>query len=127
MNRTDLSASIAAIKAECEEILRLSEKATAGPWSVSTNNTTDPGGQPLFPGVRDSKGELLLDVFGFSDTVKADASFIAASRNVSPAMARVVVGAINRWEVLAPVWSTGSGLCAQLALEEIANQWEGKP
>lgn len=117
----ELQQRIAAIKAECEEILRLSEKATAGPWSVSTNNTTEPGGQPLFPGVRDSKGELLLDVFGFSDTVKADASFIAASRNVSPAMTRVVVIALDALEKSAHYWVDN-----KTALESIADQWEGK-
>ncbi len=90
---TDLQARIAAIKAECEEILRLSEKATAGPWRAAGNLVKCHDG-------------FVADCYGGEEMEEETARFIAASRNVSPAMARVVVATINRWEALAPVWSS---------------------
>ncbi len=48
-----------------------------------------------------------------------------ASRNVSPAMARVVVAAIGQW-VVGPELGYVDQAVADGALQGIANQWEGK-
>lgn len=115
---TDLQSRIAAIKAECEEIIRLDKLATAGPWmphSVSDEHST-------FDFIIDDCECDASSAYIYDH----NAHFIAHSRNVSPAMARVVMDTISRWEHMATEWSSESGMLAQIALEEIANQWEGK-
>lgn len=105
---SDLQTSIAAIKAECENVLRLSEKATAGPWEADGFAGCD--------SVRSAdKTEVCYTSGRFIDEPACpDASFIAHARNVSPAMARVVLMMIDECQ-LREDW------------ESIANQWEGKP
>lgn len=100
---TDLQTRIAAIKAECEEILRLSEKATAGPWSPDEKFVDSAG-----------RGPEIAMCNGYGR--ESNAAFIAHARNVSPAMARVVIDCIR--------WFTN--MEDESALEDIANQWEGK-
>lgn len=105
----DLQTSIAAIKAECEEILRLSEKATAGLWKSHLNWVTR-GPQSVAKTLLKSKED--------------DASFIAHARNVSPSMARVVVATIKNIEFALRI-----GKLSDAALEaatELVKQWEGK-
>lgn len=96
---TNLQTRIAAIKAECEEIIELSEKATAGKWQEDTAG--------VFTGGRDNPIVTTPRYY--------DRAFIAHSRNVSPAMARVVLECIK--------WCESSNT---FAMERIANQWEGK-
>lgn len=116
---------IAAIKAECEEIIRLSEKATQGDWHV------EKGRDHVWIGNK-SSGSINLweivhdkDIEDFKDEAIEqavnNARFIATSRNVSPAMARVVLIALDALEKSAHYWIDN-----KTALESIADQWEGK-
>lgn len=82
----ELQTRIAAIKAECEKVIELDKLATAGPW-----------------------GEI-------DGTMAPDAEFVIRARNVSPAMARVVLWSIRDAEMK----------CDNFLLRSIANQWEGK-
>lgn len=107
----ELEQRISAIKAACEEILRLSEKATAGPWSPAGNLVK----------CRDG---FVADCYGGEEMEEETARFIAASRNVSPAMARVVLGVLERCNSLADERHHGRPYLAML--EYIANQWECK-
>lgn len=114
---TDLQSRIAAIKAECEEILKLSEKATAGPWRVYENMDNTPycgDYRAIDAGRGYFSGGTGFGLNGFLSS--QDARFIAHSRNVSPAMARVVIDCIR--------WFTN--MEDESALEDIANRWEGK-
>lgn len=129
---TELQTRISAIKAECEEILRLDGLATAGPWGINKYDDvicdagivaeTFSAAIPMFPAI----------------VVHTNARFIAHSRNVSHAMARVVLSALECLEnqVNEPGWSghmcdndgMGCPACdlAEKRLESIAEQWEGK-
>jgi hypothetical protein len=98
----ELQQRIAAIKAECEEILRLSEKANGGSWKAEGNSVW---------GINHDK---------ICISSPSDAPFIAHARNVSPAMARVVLATIRWFEELGEHRSVAP-------LEHLANQWEGKP
>lgn len=103
----ELQQRIAAIKAECEEILRLSEKATPGPWRFvdsPSNQTVQGSTRPV----------CALATLSSRDD---DFRFIAHARNVSPAMARVVMMTID----------DGVAQGDDIFLEIIANRWEGKP
>lgn len=107
---SDLQKRIAAIKAECEEMLRRDlEMGEPAEW------------KPIVGQVIDRHNELIAQC-DFSST----AAFIAHSRNISPKMARVVLGAIKMYETAAAIWASPEGLAAAMYLEEIANQWEGK-
>ena len=102
----ELQQRISHIKAECEEILRLGEKATPGPMKAGTKGFTI-GGLSYTP-----KNVGTLDI----PVTELDLAFIAHSRNVSPAMARVVVMVID----------DGVAQGDDVFLEIIANQWEVK-
>lgn len=108
---TDLQTRIAAIKAECEEILKLSEKAHQAPWHTKT----EPNRELLMVG---QKVLLAAGDFARRDD---DIRFIAHARNVSPAMARVCLLAIKYAELQTDNLDAGSEL-----LRHIAKQWEGK-
>ena len=114
--KPDLQQRIVAIKAECEEILKLSEKATPGPWEVLADSRPwevwDKAGQHQIANLSPRRAFSS----GMS-TTKDNARFIAASRNVSPAMARVVVMVID----------DGVAQGDDVFLEIIADRWEGKP
>lgn len=111
---TDLQTRIAAIKAQCKKIIRLNENATPGPWSADEDCVMSTHG-----------------IVGYSVNSDDEAEFIAHSRNVSPAMARVVVQLIEYVEAETEC-ADESCMCydhkpAIAMLERIANQWEGKP
>lgn len=84
----ELQTRISAIKAECERVIELSEKATAGPWNAEITPSND----FVMAGPRYIC--TLATLSGRGD----DFNFIAHSRNVSPAMARVVLWAIDQYE-----------------------------
>lgn len=121
----DLQTRIAAIKAACEKVIELDELASAGPW------LTIEGKQRV---ISDDGGE----VFRYGLCSKNDCDLIAHYRNVSPAMSRVVLAALECLEnqVNEPGWSghmcdndgMGCPACyiAEKCLESIAEQWEGK-
>lgn len=123
----ELQARIAAIKAECEEILRLSEKATQGDWHV------EKGRDHVWIGNK-SSGSVNLweivhskDIEDFKDEAIEqavnNARFIAHSRNVSPAMARVVLFTINQ---LIECDLSHMKHDMERALEMVVKRWEGK-
>ena len=97
MSSTSITDRAAQVLAEIDAALALAEKATPGPWKVSDNNTDIEADQPAFPGVRDSTGELLVDIFGTSETVKADSAFIAASRTLLPTSLQIIRDDIKAW------------------------------
>jgi hypothetical protein len=102
LEKAVMELSYPTIKAECEEILRLSEKANGGPWKAEGNSVW---------GINHDK---------ICISSPSDAPFIAHARNVSPAMARVVLATIRWFEELGEHRSVAP-------LEHLANQWEGKP
>lgn len=89
----DLQTRIAAIKAECEEIIRLDKVATAGPWGV------------------------------IDSCMAPDAEFVIRARNVSPAMARIVLTTIQKLEECN---MPHLQIRIDQSLESIASKWEGK-
>lgn len=109
MNPTDLQTRIPSIKAECEEILRLSEKARPAPWHAEVTPSND--------FVMSGRAYVcsLATLTGRED----DFRFIVHARNVSPAMARVVLVTIKNLEDLIKL---GAGIGEQY-LESIAIQW----
>lgn len=111
---TDLQTRIAAIKAECKEIIRLEKSVVPNKWSIVPGSRGGLYDTMVVSGGTDPT--FVLD--GYRD----DCAFIAHFRNVSPAMARVVVAAISYLETRCELGSRLSGS----ALEDIANQWEGK-
>lgn len=102
----ELQQRISAIKAECEEILRQDKEIMAAPWHADINYANDfvMSGKRYVCGLATMVGR------------EPEFRFIAHSRNVSPAMARVVLMCIQ-WCV-----SQDDTFC----LEHIANHWEGK-
>jgi hypothetical protein len=86
---TTLSDRIASIKKECEEIIKLSENATKGPWHEPS----------IYSGLR----HLRRNVDWYNDYVPEDYSlpdedaaiFIARSRNITPALAKGMLTAIE--------------------------------
>lgn len=104
----ELQQRIAAIKAECEEILRLSEKANGGSWKAEGNSVW---------GINHDK---------ICISSPSDAPFIARARNVSPAMARVVLCALRQWDA-GPELGYVPQVVADVALETIADRWDGNP
>ena len=115
---TELQQRIAAIKEECEEILR-QEQLIAGPgkWEAQLDDT----GKPCIMCDEYYVAEMtmLAPGNGKDCTMQENAAFIAHSRNVSPAMARVVLATIRWFEELGEHRSVAP-------LEHLANQWEGK-
>ena len=99
----DLQTRIAAIKSQCEEILRLSGQFRDGPWGSSGNIVKNDVG-------------FVADCYGDEDAEEMRARFIAKSSNVSPQMAKVILGLINKFETQG----------RDSFLEFVANQWEGK-
>lgn len=116
----DLQQRISAIKAECEEILR-KEQLIAGPgkWSVGR----DDSGRPCVMRYEWYVAEMTeySPGNGKECTMTENASFIAHARNVSPAMARVVLGALAEAEKMKDMEG------GDMWLESIADQWDGKP
>lgn len=112
---TNLQARIAAIKAKCEEMLRLSAKATAGPWFSNGRYIGTRFHKSYVGEARDENGNWCN-----TEKSNSDASFIAHARNVSPAMARVVLGTLAEAEKMKDMEG------GDMWLESIANQWEGK-
>lgn len=100
---TDLQTRIAAIKAECERVIELDKLASVAPWESLQLRRAIVSGD-------------CAEVMSDGMTSRVDYDFIAQSRNVSPAMARVVLGSIQYAEME----------CDNFLLRCIANQWEGK-
>lgn len=117
----DLQARIAAIRAECEKVIELNAKLD--PWKWKTRKQYIGDGHEVYPLVGNKRkpediGEW-SSVAACEHQDKKDfhnARFIAHSRNVSPAMARVIVMAIRYAE------DTDD----KILLLGIANQWEGE-
>lgn len=79
------------IKEEIREFLALSEDATAGPWDASSNVVSADVTDGYYMVTCDSqKTSMQQDVY--------NAFFIASSRNISPAMAKALLNAIEGHE-----------------------------
>jgi len=106
---------IDAIKAECAKILRLEKAIVPNQWSVVPGR-----GNGLYDSMVVSGGS---DPTFVIDGYRDDCVFIAHARNVSPAMARVALFAIEQFEIGA----NNGDFSDKCSLESIADQWEGKP
>lgn len=109
---TELKQRLDAIKAECKQIIALSEKAHQAPWHAKI----EPNRELLMFG---QKVLLAAGDFARRDD---DIRFIAHARNVSPALARVVLCAIEQWEIMPEVEFIHHHVC-ESALKGLANEW----
>src|SRR5574343_528046 len=116
---TVLQTRLAAIKAKCEEMLRLSEKATQGDWHVEKGRDHVWIGNKCIISVNLWEIVHSEDIKDFKDEAIEqavnNARFIAHARNVSPAMARVVLGTLAEAEKMKDMEG------GDMWLEEIAN------
>lgn len=134
---TNLQTRIAAIKAECEEILRLDKTATprgwicgclanddhpcnctyilAEPYCGSIAEITVGNGKPISDGGNDAPPV---------EEAKSNLRLLVKARNVSPAMARVVIVTIRNIEYAMQIDKLRER--ATEAAEELVKQWEDK-
>lgn len=116
MNEPNMK-TINQIKQELRDIIELSDKATLGPWEVDSANGVMASGIGWIP---------VCYPFGDKDTEKKDASFIAASRNLTPKMARALLGTLEILEHMT-TYTTKAGTVAINTLETIRREWEVQP
>lgn len=126
-----LPEAIAIVRAACEKVLEADKKATKGPWyveegyhrhpeecGVSIDVVTVPGekGHTLFDtynrGYKESGLDRTDDGEWFDARGEKDLSFVALSRNLSPAMARLLLALTD------PKQSGSDGQSAILAAAE---------
>ena len=117
------------IKAELRDIIELEKKTTPGEWSWDGQpwNCTDQyrvneapwliSGDPQSMGPAVIAGEVIC--------MQPDAAFIAASRNLTPKMARALLGTLEILEHMT-TYTTKAGTVASKALEIICREWEVK-
>ncbi len=88
---TPLQTRIAAVRKDCQEVIRLGKGATAGEWRAGMYDfeTTR---------VYGSSSCRIADVPSIPGEKAIDARFIAHSRTVCPAAARVTLGELDYWE-----------------------------
>jgi hypothetical protein len=106
------------IKTELREIIELSDKATPAPWSIYDN-----GGVYPYPGIESGRNSIVVigdenDDAGVRTGVQ-DATLIATSRNLTPKMAKALLGVIEWLELYAIPTDE-----AQAQLKTIRREWE---
>lgn len=109
------------IKQELRGIIELSDKATPGPWEDDgCGHMWHPYPHP--EPVNGYEGEHIT--LGRFD--QKDFFFIAASRNLTPKMARALLGTLEILEHMT-TYTTKAGTVASKALETICREWEVQP
>ena len=91
-----MNTTIDQIKAELRDIIELSDKATPAPWEKSSNLSTH-----LVSKHSKNHGNLVCDCPDSTPDLsqhQSDSSFIAASRNLTPKMARALLTTIDAIE-----------------------------
>ena len=88
---TELKTELEKLKAACREVIELSENESLppAPWTVDTST-----------GVMDKQNYPVCYPLGSKEEEIASAAFIATSRTVTPALARIVLDDIEAWEVI---------------------------
>jgi hypothetical protein len=122
--------TIEQIKQELRDIIELSDKATPGPW----DNENGPYVYAHIPGGRPN-GEYIMQVYCGNgagkplgkEMNKCNASFITASRNLTPKMARALLGMINALEHDEANDAPITRRRATIRLEAIRREWEVQP
>lgn len=120
------------IKAELRDIIELSDKATPGEWqhggSLTPKNSLD-----IVYRTPNDRSSARGFIVGKSKQDIQDATFIAASRNLTPKMARALLTAITALETLAasevsadPYEAYSHPEDARDALETICREWEAQ-
>ena len=125
------------IKQELRDIIELSDKATPGEWIVSKK-----GDSPLkFPGIStvDEEQDIVECHYAYEGggvNGLNNASFIAASRNLTPKMARALLTIIedleerSKKQAFLPgslnICTTAEAHTAFSQLETIRREWEGQ-
>lgn len=106
------------IKQELRDIIELSDKATPGEWT--SREKFKHSFELLEPRVWLGASSSLP-----TGQQEHNASFIAASRNLTPKMARALLATIDRLEVIHACLPDGDD-SAWDALETIRREWEGQ-
>lgn len=126
---TNLSTRVSAIRAECEEVLRVENYATPGRWSNDGQgpyiNTYDKDGNLASS---NSIAKCYPEDYPLNIQMKRNADFITLSRTVCPKAARVTLAAIDADDWVLNGELTGKMLVgvARRRLQAIAEAWEGK-
>ena len=100
--------TIEQIKTELREIVELEKLVTNGPWETDAAR-----------GVMDLSGVPICYPFGTMEEEANNATFIATSRNLTPKMAKSLLGLIQYLEVYAIPTDE-----AQNQLESICKNWQ---
>lgn len=124
--------TIAEIKAECHEIIRLADQATKAPWHIGHRHNL------VMTGPKDSlRGSVAHCHFTHSGSTAArnptgeqsitNASFIAASRSFAPLAAKAMLLAIDGFNHLAVCGTADERQYALPKIEAIRQMWESQP
>jgi len=79
------------LKTELREFIELSKTITPGPWKATKSHNHVQGEEPTYDVVGPHSDWFFLEL-------EQDATFIARSRNISPAMAECLLGAVEALE-----------------------------
>jgi len=114
-----LTSKLTLIASRCREIIALAERASAAPWTVDPYESS---GVTQWC-VESSDDSLISEVVCIRET---DADFIAASRTLTPALARGILAVIE-WNMpfLANVTNLAA-LNAEVTLKAIADSFIGE-
>lgn len=100
---TSITAHLALIRAECHRVIELEKAATAGPWKVINASFGPYGSQPRIstsdettkvadlPALTNAGGQINIR----AEEIAANATFIATSRQFTPAAAKGVIAQID--------------------------------
>ena len=117
-----MTTTIDQIKAELRDIIELSDKATPVPWEKSSNLSTH-----LVSKHSKNHGNLVCDCPDSTPDLsqhQSDSSFIAASRNLTPKMARALLTNIDWLEKDLAHDALITRQRAFMCLETIRREWE---
>lgn len=97
---------LAAVRAACQRVLDADAKATAGPWKTNHDHLPaylEPT-QPVGNNVIICEFDKIEDAFNVPDKERvANAALMVLSRNLSPALARAVLNALDKLAALRQV------------------------
>jgi len=111
-----MQTTIGQIKQELRDIIELSDKATPGPWMTPCGHLVGED-TTIAHFVKDDDWEI---------EQRANKQLVKASRNLTPKMARALLGTLEILEHMT-TYTTKAGTVASTALETICREWEVQP
>lgn len=106
-----MNTKITNLKTELREFIELSKTITQGKWYVEHGHIWDGNNKALFAASGSRKW-------------LPDATFIARSRNISPAMAEALLVAVQLIDLVVKCSTDGCYQKSKEALQQILNIWE---